>query len=218
MISHQTSSVAILLSALSLGLVSSLHCIGMCGPLACHAGSRPGKILLYQLGRLLSYQILALALYFLASSLLQALTPNIQVAILYILGLLYLLIGISLILKKNLFNLKLLPQGLYQKAFPRGKNIPFVLGLISALLPCGLLHAVLLEASMLPSAVLTCFYVFCFWLASAPSLITSALSFKIIKNKIKFSAGPLFGLIYILTGLYLIYIRQATLLHGEHGH
>lgn len=58
-------SAALLISSLLLGLASSLHCVGMCGPLVMsvpvHHLPRDKKvtgILLYQLGRIGTYVVL----------------------------------------------------------------------------------------------------------------------------------------------------------------
>lgn len=58
-------TIAILISALLLGLASSLHCIGMCGPLVLSvpvqhlpAPKKIAGILIYQLGRISTYTIL----------------------------------------------------------------------------------------------------------------------------------------------------------------
>src|SRR5690606_39285004 len=65
-----------LLSAVILGLVSSLHCVGMCGPIALMLPvdrTSPAKkalqIIIYQLGRLSSYGTLGLIFGFLGRSL-----------------------------------------------------------------------------------------------------------------------------------------------------
>src|SRR5690554_435655 len=56
-----------LFSAVILGLVSSLHCVGMCGPIAMmlpvdrqNKARKTLQIILYHLGRLLSYGFLGL--------------------------------------------------------------------------------------------------------------------------------------------------------------
>jgi len=58
---------AIIIAGLSLGAVSSLHCVGMCGPLALalpvHHLSRPQQLIslfLYQLGRIITYSAFGL--------------------------------------------------------------------------------------------------------------------------------------------------------------
>ena len=43
------------ITAFSLGLFGSLHCVGMCGPLMLAAAGRWKSVLLYQLGRILMY-------------------------------------------------------------------------------------------------------------------------------------------------------------------
>jgi uncharacterized protein len=57
-------SVALLISSLLLGLASSLHCVGMCGPLIMSVpvqhlpeGKKTIGILLYQLGRIGTYVV-----------------------------------------------------------------------------------------------------------------------------------------------------------------
>ncbi|HMV67540.1 MAG TPA: sulfite exporter TauE/SafE family protein, partial [Myxococcota bacterium] len=53
--------VALVSGALLTGLVSTPHCIGMCGPFAATAAGRPGGTIAWTLGRMTTYAALGAA-------------------------------------------------------------------------------------------------------------------------------------------------------------
>jgi hypothetical protein len=129
-------------SLFSLGLVGSLHCLGMCGPLSLllthDQGPRPGLLALYHLARLAAYAALGAAIWHLGAPLRLALPWPYLAA----------LVSVPL-LAYALFPALELPGFLgrwHAAAFRAIRHIPAAsralgLGFLTPLLPCGLLYA-----------------------------------------------------------------------------
>lgn len=142
----------LIIAAISLGLLGSFHCIGMCGPIALalpvHQYNSFKKylgILLYNIGRITTYTFLGLLFGLLGQSfflggLQQALSISIGMLLLLSvilssskwysspnLGFIYSLINSIKIHLGNLFNKK-------------GLHFLFFIGLLNGLLPCGLVY------------------------------------------------------------------------------
>jgi sulfite exporter TauE/SafE len=128
---------------LSLGLVSGLHCLQMCGPIALAVGGgRP--LVLYNAGRIVTYALLGAAagsagkaLMFLGGA-----ATAIAGAAMMVAGLL--MLGTR---SKDLITIR--PGGRFSRVagglLRAGRN-KFLLGLALGFLPCGLVYAALLKA------------------------------------------------------------------------
>ncbi len=127
-----------------MGLSGSVHCVGMCGPLSLLwlAPARPGgwgRMGLYHLGRTLSYTLLAALFYRFRKTLDGDLVFSWGTVILIALGMGY---GLSFSarfgslgrrLEKDLFA--------WLRRFSSASSAPFLFGVFTPLLPCGLLYA-----------------------------------------------------------------------------
>lgn len=149
---------AVYWSALTLGFAGSLHCVGMCGPIAATlpVSSRVKRqlifnILLYNLGRVLTYAILGAVFGALGQALALA---GFQQGLSLALGVLILLI---LILPKKIQStlLQSVTESGWMKKFRKvwGGFIQrptwwsfLVVGLLNGLLPCGLVYVALAGA------------------------------------------------------------------------
>ncbi len=142
----------LILAAISLGLLGSFHCIGMCGPIALalpvHHYSKFKKylgIFLYNLGRIITYTFLGLLFGLLGQSfflggiqqvlsiciglllLLSVVFTNSKIFNSQRLGFIYSFINSVKIQLGNLFNKK-------------GLHFLFFIGILNGLLPCGLVY------------------------------------------------------------------------------
>lgn len=213
---------AILMSALIFGAVSSLHCFAMCGPLAFQAKGNPIGQLSYQAGRFLSYQAMGFIIYSIASSVFSELKQGIQEYTLYLLVAIYLIIGIKIIYqKKSTLPSDHLFSKLYNQSFQRiallqkKKYFALLLGLISGLLPCGLLHTFLLGVIPLQNPLMVMLYVSAFWLATTPALTISAYSLDYLKQRLAGSFTTLQGLTFIGLSLYVLFVKHQALITGQ---
>lgn len=171
MTGHEFSQIGTPLAALLAGLVTSLHCAGMCGPMACLGSGGPAAgrrawlmpALTYHAGRMLSYTVLgALAGAFshrldslFSSSITQGL-PWVFIA---------LFLAMVLGLEKNFrfpagINRFFLP--VLAKILSRPGRGLFLVGLGTPLLPCGPLYLILGAMLLSGSAAQGAWLMLCF--------------------------------------------------------
>jgi sulfite exporter TauE/SafE len=136
------------LAAFAAGLATSLHCAGMCGPLACALRAKPID---YHLGRVVSYSL--------AGALCGAL-GQIVIAFLKSGPMRIAPWAMALVLIALAFGLeKRLPQPRWLSRFTLKSRLQRQLGLITVLLPCGPLWLMMgvaaVSASALSGAILT---------------------------------------------------------------
>lgn len=142
----------LLITAISLGLLGSFHCIGMCGPIALalpvHQYSSFKKylgILLYNAGRVATYTLLGLLFGLLGQSFFLG---GFQQVLSIVIGVLLLLSVVAN--QTNWFNIpsfsfiysfvntvKIQLGNLFNK---KGLHFLFLIGLLNGLLPCGLVY------------------------------------------------------------------------------
>jgi len=149
------------------GLVSSLHCVGMCGGIALGSSvsiksQNNNRIWLYQSGRLISYTLSGLILGALGSTL--SISPIITDALLVIAGLWMIILALKManILRFNLPEMPVL--------FKKGQT-PFIVGLLNALMPCGSLQTMQILALTSSSPWLGAGMMALFAFLTAPALI-----------------------------------------------
>jgi len=209
-------------SALIFGSLGSLHCIGMCGPIAfmlpvdrSNSLKKILQISSYHLGRLLAYGTIGLLFGILGKSL-------------YIFGLqqrLSIIIGILMIviilIPARIFNKYNFSKPLYRfiskvktalgKALKKKTADTFLtIGFLNGFLPCGLVYMAVFASLAMQNAIQSSLYMILFGFGTIP-LMTSAIYFgKLINTRIKRGiqkAIPIFvvliGLLFILRGLGL---------------
>ena len=206
-----------------LGFLGSVHCLGMCGPLAMgvshagpsHWGSILSRALLYNLGRAITYAILGLligsiAQQFLASGWQQ----NISIAagIILILLFLFALTPETILQKSVLYrnNLHKWQAQLGQWMQKWGQSSALVLGLLNGLLPCGLVYIALAGALAFATAWQSALFMFIFGIGTLPALFilmtgTSRLPF--FRTRFFHKALPF---VQLAMGLFLIYRGAAV--------
>jgi uncharacterized protein len=145
-------------TALSLGLVSNFHCLGMCGPIALAIpvksntiSSRLGSILLYNLGRISTYALIGAIFGFFGKGLF---LMGIQQQLSIVIGALIVASAILILAnrKVDLFS-KIIPskfvvlKSKMQKYLrQKGYFNNFILGLLNGILPCGVVYFALMGA------------------------------------------------------------------------
>ncbi len=209
-------------SAIFMGLAGSLHCAGMCSPLAMAITRNKPFLLstiLYNSGRVFLYSFLGtLAAAFGSLIHLNAYQQIISIA----LGSLFLLAGMN-IYKMRIpyfnkaitmltFNLKKLFSTIsYQKSKPT----TFVMGMLNGMLPCGLTYLALSACLILPKASDGFLFMLSFGLGSWPVMfgVTKLLRLNFFKKN--FSLHRLSSLAMIVIGCTLL--LRVWLIH-PHGH
>lgn len=159
-----------LLSAFLIGVVSSSHCIGMCGGLAVAAGlngARPTLMLAYNAGRISTYVILGVIFQFFTSWMPQTVFPYLQLisALLLVLSALYIVN-----FWRVLSHFEKLGTPLWRALQPAIRNLlpvrsvftAYFLGILWGFIPCGLVYTALVfslsQQALLASAGIMLFF------------------------------------------------------------
>lgn len=224
--------------AMIIGVVGSLHCMGMCGPIAIAAqmGSGPlvqriGRGLLYHLGRIGTYALLGILVGLIGE----------RLALLGIQKWMSIGAGTLIIL------VMLLPSALRNRLDPtsvlghyflrlkskfagliKSRNVaaPLGLGAINGLLPCGMVYVALAGALAEGSILKSGLFMATFGLGTLPSLLAVVLASDLItlENRKFFSkiwpyALVAMGALFILRGLELgiPYLSPETIAHAGSG-
>jgi sulfite exporter TauE/SafE len=208
---------------LALGLVSSLHCVTMCGPLIAVAsaplqtGSKEGQgglgsLMLwqisYQLGRGVTYITLGVVLAY-AGRMLSALFPArlfggaIQIAV----AALFVGLALFAVLRGRTVTA---PKGgsafgkLIRKFVTSGRaSGMLVLGLLTGFLPCGVLYAAFARSLAAESPTEGGLLMFAFWLGSAPLLVVVGLASGSLLRAFGRFANVLVAIAMLMTGAWL---------------
>lgn len=211
-----------ILAAISLGLLGSFHCIGMCGPIALalpvhrQAPSRKTiSVLAYQSGRITTYSLLGILFGFIGQSF--ALF-GFQQALSLVLGSLILL---ALVIPQRFVNafsparylyalfarLKQKMSLLFQK---RSITSFFGIGLLNGLLPCGLVYAAIAGAIATGSIYKGMLFMAFFGLGTLPLMFSLSYTSHLLNVKTRHlihKAVPFFtgvmAVLLILRGLNL---------------
>lgn len=209
-------------TAFVLGLLGSLHCLGMCGPIAfmlpLDRESKPLKLLqlsIYHFGRLLAYAILGLAFGFVGKGLqLFGVQQKLSIAI----GVIMILI---VLIPSRYFNrfqvtkpiyrmLAKIKSALGEALKKRTPDTFLTIGFLNGFLPCGLVYVALFGAIALATPLHGALYMMLFGLGTIP-LMTSAIfasGWFGAKTKLKIrKLVPVFvvviGFLFILRGMGL---------------
>jgi sulfite exporter TauE/SafE len=211
-----------LISALILGLLGSLHCVGMCGPIAFmlpvdHSNSfkKVSQIGIYHFGRLLAYSIIGLVFGLVGKSLY---IFGIQQQLSIIIGILMIVIVIlphktigKYNLSKPLYKvISKVKSGLGKALKKKTADTFLTIGFLNGFLPCGLVYMAVFGAIATGSLVEGSFYMVLFGLGTIPLMTTAIYLGKFLNSTLKQriqKAIPVFiviiGALFILRGLGL---------------
>lgn len=211
-----------LYTAFILGLISSLHCIGMCGPIALmlpvernNPTKKAIQILLYHLGRLTAYGSIGLVFGLLGKGIFIA---GIQQQLSVFIGISMILI---ILIPERIFAKYNFSKPVYkviskikQKLGSQFKNKSlsslFTIGLLNGFLPCGMVYVALFGAIAMQSAPVGVLYMILFGLGTVPMLssvvyLNTVLTIP-VRNKLQKIipyVTVLIGMLFILRGLGL---------------
>lgn len=219
---NNTASIPLLVlpwAAFVFGLMGSLHCTGMCGPLVMVVGQNFKDILYYQVGRFTGYFIAAVSITFIGLKI-HSNVPSIMGVQGQILS--AILVGVVLIFwgVKGLSpqQKKIKPSRLhhlYQKLFGHFLKLKknclrsYLLGFLSILLPCGLLYAVFSLMFTLDNILQGIIIIFFFWLGTLPAMtFAPTLINKLIR--------PIYNQFPRFSSALLIFIGVITISYRVH--
>jgi len=211
-----------ILAAFVVGLVGSLHCIGMCGPIAIalpvpdssNLSFFTGRIL-YNLGRVVTYAFLGAVLGLVGSKIALA---GAQQVVSIVLGV---VIIIAVLLPQKYKNFFAQHPVIQKLAHPLKSNIGvlfskgtfsamFLIGILNGFLPCGLVYVALAGAIASGDAISGSAVMILFGLGTVPAMFAASVFGKFInigiRTKIRKAVPVLaiiLGVIFILRGMNL---------------
>jgi sulfite exporter TauE/SafE len=211
-----------LYTALLFGLISSLHCIGMCGPIAMmlpvdhqNPTKKALQIIVYHLGRLTSYGMLGLLFGLLGRGFYMA---GIQQQLSVAVGVAMILLAI--VPEKTLAQYNFskpvyrlisgVKSSLGQQFKRKTPDALFTIGLFNGLLPCGLVYAALFGAIAMQNVMLGMAYMVLYGLGTIPMMsavvYASSLLSTPFRSKLQ-KAVPIvtvmIGVLFVLRGMGL---------------
>lgn len=211
-----------LYTALIFGLISSFHCIGMCGPIAMmlpvnhkNPSIKALQILTYHFGRLTAYGTLGLIFGLLGKGFYLA---GLQQTMSIVVGVMMIIIAIvpekvfakynfSKPIYKILSNVKATLGSQFKRKTP---DALFTIGLLNGFLPCGMVYAALFGAIAMQNISLSITYMLLYGLGTIPMMsavvyVSNLLSLPIRSKlqKIIPVVAVFIGILFIIRGLGL---------------
>ena len=211
-----------LATAFILGLMGSLHCIGMCGPIAFmlpldreRTALKYGQLGMYHLGRAMAYGLIGLVFGLVGKGLYLF---GFQQKLSIVLGLVMIA---SVLIPSRYFRGWKLTRPLYRligrlqaalggQLKRRSPDTFLTIGFLNGFLPCGLVYMALIGAMALASAPEGALYMVVFGLGTLPLMSAAALFGKFLKGRWAPAlrrAIPVFvvliGLLFVLRGMGL---------------
>jgi len=207
--------IALLITAFVMGAVGSLHCVGMCGPLAMSlpvvAPSPAGRMfytLLYNLGRVLTYAAIGAVLGLVGASF--ALV-GLQQGLSIVAGLLIL---VFLVWPKGSWAInshktvqqffEFLRKQLGELFFKKNFRSVFFIGLLNGLLPCGLVYMAVAGAVSTGSVVKSSLFMAMFGLGTLPIMWSVAFFGSLAGIKTRASIRKAYPYLMFLMACLLI--------------
>lgn len=211
-----------ILTAFIFGIVSSLHCIGMCGPIALMLPvdrSNPSKkviqIMTYHLGRLSAYALIGLVFGLLGRGLFIAGFQQKLSIFIGVMMILFVLIPEKTFAQYNFSKpiYKIISQvktRLGQQFKNKSLQSLFTIGFLNGMLPCGMVYVALFGAIAMQNISFGVLYMILFGLGTVPLMssvvyINSILTVS-VRNKIKKvipAVAVVIGVLFILRGMGL---------------
>lgn len=202
--------------AVVLGLVTSFHCIGMCGPIAVALPLKKETkftkffgAFLYNIGRAVTYAAMGFLFGMLGEGLNMA---GFQQWVSVVMGVLLILSVFFPALFKNRFdfnksafkfvgNLKIGLRKLFSK---KSYGTLFGIGLLNGLLPCGPVYAAVAGAIAVGNAGMGALLMFIFGLGTMPTLLAISLLGDVISVKLRQRLSKLIPVTVVIIGILFI--------------
>lgn len=211
-----------IVAAITLGLVGSFHCVGMCGPIALAIPlnsqtwlTKTTGAILYNLGRAITYAIMGAIFGLVSEGFVMA---GFQKWVSVLMGAIMVLSVLFPSLYKNRFDFDKKAFSLIGKLKLKLGNLLrkktygslFLIGLFNGLLPCGLVYMAIAGALATGSSVSGALFMFIFGIGTLPmlfviSIVGNSISLKLRKKMTKLIpvAVMFIGVLFILRGLGL---------------
>ncbi len=199
--------------AFFIGLFGSIHCIGMCGPLAFAIPIAENKWwlvvgdkILYNIGRIATYSFLGLLIGFIGK---QLWVYGLQQGISLLSGLLIILAGLTRLFKMRFANNRvlstiMLPVNKLLGYALRHHSGHFIIGLINGLLPCGFVYLALAGAINTPSPVSAATFMFWFGTGTFPLMLIATIGSGFIGPMVRRRINRVIPYVMVCLGFWFI--------------
>lgn len=189
------------------GLLTSIHCISMCGAINLMAvipvGSKRNlrNPILYNIGRVLSYIIIGGIVGLIGSVF--SISNIISGFIILIAAVLMFLMALNMLGVIKLKRIKF-------SSFERGKHNAFVIGLLNGFMPCGPLQAMQVYALSTGSFINGALSMFLFGMGTVPLMLCTGVLLNLAKGKGKILINKIASILILL--LSLVMLNRALLI------
>lgn len=204
-------------AAIITGLIGSVHCMGMCGPLICvmpiaknNASAKISGLVLYNLGRVLSYALLGVAVAGMGAAV--SLFAGAWFG--YIGGTFLIALGLYTFIRKKRTELKMpssVRKWMGKLLKVRSTYTLPVLGMLNGIIPCGAVYTALAGSAVLANPVDGALYMLLFGVATWPAVFSSYY----LTNKLVLF---LKGYYRSLTSVFLIVMGVVLFYRSSHEH
>jgi sulfite exporter TauE/SafE len=206
-----------ILAGFALGIAGSMHCVGMCGPLALLLPTSqrfPGAYIsnfLYQFGRVITYVLLGA---FFGGIMEWLDIRKFEQWISLTIGIVFLLIWANEFFNKS-SNLLGFISNWVNKKFASTLNEGgafkwLIAGMLNGLLPCGLVYGALLGSLGMGSWLNGILFMFGFGLATMPALLAVTFTKHLINSRVKLNLQKLMPFWLLIMGILFV-LRGANL-------
>jgi uncharacterized protein len=202
-------------SAFMLGLLGSLHCLGMCGPIAIALPGSHGRLhlvvsrLMYNAGRVLTYTLLGYVAGIAGRSITFAGWQNslsIAMGAIIIVAILIPRRFVSNLFPSRFFGaVGVRFSAMWKEMFGRGTvSSLLAVGILNGFLPCGLVYVALAASITTGSAVDSLMYMVLFGLGTIPAMLTISLMGQVISTKVRLRLTRVVPIGAVVLGCLLI--------------
>ena len=224
----------LIITSFLFGFMGSLHCVGMCGPIALSLSFNPAfrkqyikMILLQTAGRISMYMILGTAAGLLGE---QIQLGGLQRTVSILTGVaILLLIFLPKKLQLKIYSLsgmewfnQQLKRFWYPLLESKASYASYIMGLLNGLLPCGLLYLALIASAASGSVLNAVLFMLIFGLATSPALLTIFVSggylkkkFQTINRQVISVIAVCMAMLFIIRGLALGIPYISPVYHGD---
>ena len=204
--------------AFTLGFFGSLHCIGMCGPLALAVHTSKKNIglgaffgaLQYNTGRTIGYISLGLLFGLLGSAVALGGAQRVISVVLGVIMVIFFIFSVNpdqLISRMPAFHR--FYHSVSQRLFSmlrKSAHVPSLyLGAVNGFLPCGLVYIAIAGAISLSNIWGSMGFMLFFGLGTFPAMMGVTLGHQAVSQKLRVSLKRLYPIITLVMGVYLIY-------------
>ena len=192
------------------GLLTSLHCISMCGAINLMTTfNRENKVnlkrpILYNLGRLISYTILGGIVGLIGSII--SISETINGLIIIFASIVMLLMSLSML---NIIKFKLPKLINFKNKFKTSNS--FIVGLLNGFMPCGPLQAMQVYALSTGSFIKGSLSMFLFCLGTIPLMLGVGVIFNVVKGRKKIILNKIASVLILLLSFAMLFRGLSTL-------